>query len=266
MEENLHLYLSPHLDDAVFSCGGRIWRHAQFGRRVRVVTVFGGAPDPGAHLSRYAKRLHTRWGVQEAVQKRQAEDVKAIGLLAAESIHWSYLDCIYRRTPDGNFPYASEEALWGDVDASDTDMIEELALRIRELPLAPRGRVYTPLGVGHHVDHRIVRRAAEASGHPLTYYEDFPYAQDPQAMRAALKSGLWEPELVPLSEQALTAKVAAIACYASQISTFWGSQDVLNATVRAFAERAFAEQAGQNEPAERYWHPVGPQSSSLNKH
>lgn len=261
MEENLHLYLSPHLDDAVFSCGGRIWRHAQFGRRVRVVTVFGGAPDPGAHLSRYAKRLHTRWGVQEAVQKRQAEDVKAIGLLAAESIHWSYLDCIYRRTPDGNFPYASEEALWGDVDASDTDMIEELALRIRELPLAPRGRVYTPLGVGHHVDHRIVRRAAEASGHPLTYYEDFPYAQDPQAMRAALKSGLWEPELVPLSEQALSAKVAAIACYASQISTFWGSQDVLNATVRAFAE-----QAGQNEPAERYWHPVGPQSSSLNKH
>jgi hypothetical protein len=94
----------------------------------------------------------------------------------------------------------------------------------------------------------------------LTYYEDFPYAQDSQAVKAALTPGLWEPELVPLSEQALRAKIAAIGCYGSQISTFWGSREVVNTTVRAFAE-----QTGQGELAERYWHPMGPQVSSPNK-
>lgn len=253
LEESLHLYLSPHLDDAVFSCGGRIWRQAQSGDPVKVVTVFGGAPDPGAPLSPYARQLHARWGRPEAVQQRRAEDVEALALLGAEPIHWPYLDCIYRRTPEGDFPYASEEALWGDAHASDADLVEELAHRIRALPLASGGRLYAPLGVGDHVDHRIVRRAAEGSGQPLTYYEDFPYARDPQAVKAVLTPGLWEPDLVLLSEQALRAKVAATVCYRSQISTFWGSQDAVDATVRAFAE-----QTGRGKPAERYWHPVGP--------
>jgi len=260
LEESLHLYLSPHLDDGVFSCGGRIWRQAQSGGRVKVVTVFSGAPDPGFTLSPYARQLHARWGRSEAVEQRRAEDIRAVALLGAEPIHWPYLDCIYRRTPEGGFPYASEGALWGDVHASDADTIEALTRRIRALPLASGGRLYVPLGIGCHVDHRIVRRAAEGSGQPLTYYEDFPYAQDPQAVKAALTPGLWEPELISLSEQALRAKVAAIACYGSQISTFWGSAEVVNATVRAFAE-----QAGQGEPAEQYWYPVGPQASSPNK-
>jgi LmbE family N-acetylglucosaminyl deacetylase len=252
-EPALHLYLSPHFDDAVFSCGGRIWRQAQSGERVKVVTVFGGAPDPASPLSPYARELHARWGGLEAVQQRRAEDVEALAFLGTEPIHWPYLDCIYRRAPEGDFPYASEEALWGDVHPSEAALIEELAHRIRALPLASGGRLYAPLGIGDHVDHRIVRRAAEGSGQPLTCYEDFPYAQDPRAVKAALTPDPWEPELVPLSEQALRAKVAAIACYGSQISTFWGSQDAVDATVRAFAE-----QTGQSEPAERYWHPVGP--------
>jgi len=253
LEPSRHLYLSPHFDDAVFSCGGRIRRQARFRERVTVVTIFGGAPDPGAPLSPYAQQLHDRWGRSDAVQQRRAEDVEALALLGAEPIHWPYLDCIYRRASEGDFPYPSEEALWGDVHASDAAMIEALTHRIRMLPLASGGRLYAPLGVGDHVDHRIVRRAAEGSGQPLTYYEDFPYAQDPQAVRAALNPGLWESELVLLSEHGLSAKVAAIACYRSQISTFWGSQGAVNATVRAFAE-----QTGQGDPAERYWRSVGP--------
>lgn len=253
MEGYRHLYLSPHLDDAVYSCGGRIWRQGQLGERVAVVTVFSGAPDPDAPLSAYARQLHARWGQAEAVQRRQVEDVEALSLLAAEPIHWPYLDCIYRRTPDGDFPYASEDALWGDVHGSDEGMIEELVYRVTSLPLTSGGRLYVPLGVGGHVDHRIVRRVAEASGHLLTYYEDFPYARDPQAVRAALAPGLWEPQLVPLSQQALEAKAAAIACYGSQISTFWGSRDDVEATVRAFAKHT-----GQGGPAERYWRSVGP--------
>ncbi|MEA3375538.1 MAG: PIG-L family deacetylase [Chloroflexota bacterium] len=254
MDGYAQLYLSPHLDDAVFSCAGRIWRGTQAGERVAVVTVFAGCPGSGAPLSPYARQLHARWDQPvEAARRRQMEDVMALALLGAEPMHWPYLDCIYRRTPEGEFPYASQDALWGQIHPACVDMVEQLAQRMRVLPLTSGGRLYVPLGVGGHVDHRIVRRAAEASGHPLTYYEDFPYARDPQALEAALTHGRWQPECVPLSRRALEVKAAAIACYASQISTFWGSRDAMGAAVRAFAERT-----GGGDPAERYWRCVGP--------
>ncbi len=252
METTLHLYLSPHLDDAVFSCGGRMWRQAQAGQRVTVLTVFAGAPEPDARLSPYAQQLHARWGQPvEAARQRQAEDLEALARLGAEAIHWPYLDCIYRRTPDGDFPYASEDALWGETHPSDAGLIEELARRLSGLPLPADGPRYVPLAVGGHVDHRILRRAAEACRPPLTYYEDFPYARDPRALHAALPQGRWRAELVPLSRQALEAKAAAIACYRSQVSTFWEDPNEVDATVRAFARRT-----GGVEPAERYWRPV----------
>jgi len=219
---------------------------------VVVVTVFGGAPEAGATLSSYAQDLQARWGEPiEAVEKRRAEDGRALRPLGAVSTHWPYLDCIYRQTSEGDSPYAGEEALWGKIDASDAEMIGELGRRIAALPLGSDGRLYVPLGVGRHVDHRIVRQAAELSGHPLTYYEDFPYARDPGAVRAALSHDRWEPELVGLSEQALEAKAAAIACYSSQISTFWAGRDHMAASIRAFAE-----ETGRGAPAERYWRRV----------
>ena len=233
-----HIYLSPHLDDAVLSCGGRIWQQARSGEHVLVVTVFARDPSSGAPLSPFAQELHARWEHSNgAVVRRQEEDLAALALLGADPAHWPYTDCIYRQTPDGRFPYASEEALWGEVHPTETGLVAELADRLSALPLAQRSTVYTPLGVGHHVDHQIVRRAAEAAGHTLTYYEEFPYAEDPQAVEAVLAKRPGQAELVLLSEEALKAKIAAIACYRSQISTFWADVVTMAAAVRAFAER-----------------------------
>jgi LmbE family N-acetylglucosaminyl deacetylase len=262
----IHVYLSPHLDDAILSCGGRIWQQTQAGESVQVVTVFAGAPTD-MRLSSFAEELHTRWGhLADAVARRREEDVAALALLGAAAIHWPYADCIYRQTPDGHFPYASEEALWGVVHPGERGLVAELADRITGLLaswddadlLMPV--VYIPLGIGNHVDHQIVRRAASGVPKPAVpgsravFYEDYPYAQDPQAVKAVLelepRSGeaKWRAELVPLTKTALEAKVAAIACYHSQLSTFWTSP-----TEMATAIRAFAEQTGSDGPAERYW-------------
>jgi LmbE family N-acetylglucosaminyl deacetylase len=260
MNTYAHVYLSPHLDDAVLSCGGRIQQQVRAGERVLVVTVFATTPLPGAPLSPFAQELHARWEhLARAATRRQEEDLAALALLGAEPMHWPYADCIYRQTPDGRFPYASEEALWGEVHPAEEGLVAELAARLAALPLRQGSAgtsvsvVYAPLGVGHHVDHQIVRRAAEDSEHTLIYYEEFPYAQDPQATQAALEEEQWQAELVPLSEEALEAKIAAIACYRSQISTFWGDLAEMAADVRAFAERT-----GSGRPAERYWKPSLP--------
>ena len=244
-----HLYLSPHLDDAVLSCGGRIWQQAQAGERVLVVTVFAGPPPPGTPLSPFAQELHARWEHPDnAVTRRQEEDRAALAHLGAEAVHWPYADCIYRQTPDGHFLCASEEMLWGEIHPAEEGLVAELAARLAALPLARGGVVYAPLGAGHHVDHQIVRRSAEASGHALVYYEDFPYAKEPHAVQAAPGEERWQTELVPLSEEALEAKTSAIACYRSQLSTFWAGEAEM-----ATAVRVFGEWVGGDRPAERYW-------------
>ena len=245
-----YVYLSPHLDDVVLSCGGTIWQQVQAGKRVLVVTIFAGIPDPGRPLSPFARQLHARWGHPiDAATKRRAEDVQALALLGAQAYHWPYTDCIYRRTSAGRFPYASEKALWGEVHPEEKDLIAELAARLATLSRkVDVTEIYAPLGVGYHVDHQIVRQAAEASGHEVAFYEDFPYATDPQAVRAALAQRREQARLVPLSEDALKMKIAAIACYRSQISTFWTDETEMAASVRTFAN-----QTGEGKPAERYW-------------
>lgn len=244
-----HIYLSPHPDDAVLSCGGRIWQQMRAGGHVLVVTVFGSIPAPNAPLSSFAQGLHVRWGhTADAAIQRQAEDLAALTLLGAVTAPWPYTDCIYRQTPDGRFPYASEESLWEQVHPAEKVLILELAARIRALPLKQGGTIYAPLTVGHHVDHQITRQAAEASRQSLMYYEEYPYAEDVQAVREALAEGLWQARPTWLSEQALQAKIAAIARYRSQLSTFWADEPEMATKVRVFAERT-----GGGRLAEQYW-------------
>jgi LmbE family N-acetylglucosaminyl deacetylase len=251
------IYLSPHLDDAILSCGGRIWQQVQTGEGVLVLTIFAGTPAPDTPFSPFTQSLHSRWGnLVDAVAQRREEDLEALALVGAEGIHWHYLDCIYRHTPDGRFPYASEEALWGEIDPAEEGLLAELTARLSALALSQGdiggegSTLYTPLGVGHHVDHQIVRRAAELTGQTLIYYEDYPYAENPAAVEAALAMDdvQWRAELTPLSEEALEAKVAAIARYRSQLSTFWTDLAEMSTAIWTFAN-----QTGDGQMAERYW-------------
>src|SRR6185295_1884137 len=109
------IYLSPHLDDAVFSCGGMIHRHIRAGGRVVVVTVCTGDPPPGL-LSDFAESLHERWQAQakapaapaEVVRQRRNEDLDALAALGAQAVHLDVPDCIYRLSPASGRPlYAS---------------------------------------------------------------------------------------------------------------------------------------------------------------
>ena len=186
-----------------------------------------------------------------AARRRQEEDFEALTLLGAEGRHWPYTDCIYRWIPDVGFPYDSEESLWGAIHPGEEHLVDEIVTRLRKLKLATGGTLYGPAGIGHHVDHQIVRLAADRMACDVTYYEDFPYAGEaPDKVMEALGAGGWDAHLTVLSEQALVAKIAAIACYRSQISTFWSDQTELAATVREFARKV-----GEDAPAERYWSP-----------
>ncbi len=249
------IYLSPHLDDAALSCGGRIYQERQAGLSVLVLNIFAGDPPPAATETAFVAALHARWELDtNPVQARRAEDQRALALLDAAGLYWELPDCIYRRHPaTGQFLYYTEKHLNGPVHPSEEGLVETVAQRLAALPLAAGGHVYAPLTVGGHVDHRLVRQAAEAWGAPggeLVYYEDYPYAARPGTLAAILGDGNWRDELLYLAEREMAAKIAAIACYDSQISTFFCGVDEMAQRLRAYA----ASVGGAvGVGAERYW-------------
>src|SRR5512141_250531 len=103
------IYLSPHLDDAVFSAGGLIYEQTQAGLPVEIWTFMCGYPEPGAGLSLLAQSVHMQWGFSsagEAVRMRHDEDQRAAAILGATALHFDFLDCIYRRGGNGEWLYS----------------------------------------------------------------------------------------------------------------------------------------------------------------
>lgn len=250
----VHVYLSPHLDDAALSCGGTIWKQVQAGQRVVVVNVFAGVPDY-ARLPAFAREKHAVWGSpDDVVAARRAEDQAALALLGADVVYWEYLDCIYRL--DGaRALYPGEAYLWGDVDPADSALCKQIVADIENvLSEAGEATCYAPLGIGHHVDHQIVRDVGLAlvrRGRRVWFYEDFPYAWRHYQNATDRDDPLphdWEVETQPIE---IEPKIAAIACYRSQVPDLFGSEAAM-----AEAVREYARAVGRTQYAERFWHPV----------
>jgi LmbE family N-acetylglucosaminyl deacetylase len=235
------LYLSPHLDDAALSCGGQIAQATRCGARVLVVTVMAGDP-PADAANDYITSLHTRWELgRDAASQRRAEDLAACALLGADALQLDVPDCIYRLDPITGAPlYVSDADIFGDIHPAEVVLVTRLAQRLRDLPAATT--IYAPLTVGHHVDHLLVRAAAEQVwGDALRYYEDYPYAQQPGKLEAALAGGAWCVTVIPLDVVALEAKCDAISAFRSQLSTFFADRADLEAQVKGYAARVGGE-------------------------
>lgn len=249
------LFLSPHLDDAAMSCGGHIRRLTQDEYSVLIVSVMAGKP-PAGELSPFARSLHERWRLAvEDLSARQMEDIRACEILGADWMHLPIPDCIYRQDPaDGGYLYDSEESLFGSLDPHELDLIEEVSKQMSHLPTS--ASVFAPLAAGNHVDHQLTRLAAEScyGKYALSYFEEFPYAKDPESVRAALtETDLWRFEIIALNQTHIRSRISAIACYASQLSTFFNDHDDLEHQVHT---------ADDKYGGERVWHRISPVQAS----
>ncbi|MGE5222131.1 MAG: PIG-L deacetylase family protein [Omnitrophica WOR_2 bacterium] len=233
------VYLSPHFDDAALSCGGLIWEQALTGETAQVWTVCAGKP-PG-ELSPFAQALHARWGTGvEAVDQRRNEDIASCRVMGAQFRHYPIPDCIYRQDPQGKeFLYASEEAIFGRLHPAEAPLIGWLSDRLSRDFTGLRSQpamLVCPLALGNHVDHELTRSAAEATGIPLYYYEDYPYVLKEEALTERLRKSRFEDVVFPVSEAGLRAWQQAIAAHGSQASTFWPDLSSMEEAVRYYLE------------------------------
>jgi len=225
------LYISPHLDDAILSCGGLIWEQSRAGARVEVWTVVCGVPQPGA-LSDLARLLHAQWGTvsaEETVALRRQEDRQACRRVAGEAVHFDVPDCIYRRSPQGELLY---QDVFTPLHPAEVGLPDEIAAALAGR-LKPDDALVSPLAIGGHVDHVMARQAAERLGRPLRYYADIPYLlQHPEALQEARRG--MKAEIHPISAEGLRAWQDGVAAYASQIAMLFGSLETMRKALRGY--------------------------------
>jgi LmbE family N-acetylglucosaminyl deacetylase len=242
----MHVFLSPHADDAPLSCGAYITTLTARGESVRIITLMMGDPSPDFKGTAFTRELEQKWaaGVNPYAIRRD-EDRAAAAILGAQLDFADFPDAAYRADDYGNALYPSWEAITTQFNPRDQDF----ALKILKM-LAPGSTIsnplpdmtmYFPLGAGGHVDHRVVRDVGKLLlYHPsikVRFYEDYPYNfRDQQAVFAALKSfgNTLVPRVLPSSDDAIARKIAAVACYKSQLSSFWKDDLQMNRELREF--------------------------------
>jgi LmbE family N-acetylglucosaminyl deacetylase len=209
------IYLSPHFDDAVLSCGGLIFEQARQGLQAEIWTIFAG-DAPAGPLSPLALRCHSDWGipdVHDLVAARRDEDQAAAAIVGAELAHFSLPDCIYRRSADGEPLYPDE--VFVPFHPFDQGLDADIAVALAA-ELAPDDILVSPLAIGDHVDHRLARLAAERLARPLHYYADIPYVFRQPEMRAPATQGM-ASDLYPVSKEGLLAWITGSATYQTQM-------------------------------------------------
>ena len=238
------VFVQPHFDDVVLSCGGTVAACAAVGRPL-VVTVFAGRP--GAEVGEFARFQHERWGFTdlEAVSRRREEDRSALAVLGSTvSVRWlDYLDAIYRSEQ-----YSSDAALFGEPLATDEGLVGEIAASLAELG----DRFVLPLGIGNHVDHQLVFRAGlllQRQVSVIRYYADMPYALDHEAFRErldALPNARSSARVV--TRRDFEKRWEAVQCYASQLAVLFRDIDDPKGQLERFGRRS-----GDQQPVELFW-------------
>lgn len=200
MDQRRRLFVSPHLDDAVFACGE--WIASSI--RPAVVTVFAGSPPADAPLTRWDRECGFEDG-DDVMDLRRGEDRAALDRLSATPIWLDFRDDQYG---EARTAQAIADALAQAVER------------------AQASAIHVPLGL-FHSDHRrasdaafaLVDRFASLAWH---VYEDAVYRRIAGAvderMQLLRERGFVLERCAPALEHAAGArKREAVACYRSQL-------------------------------------------------
>jgi len=191
--------VSPHLDDAVLSCGELIGACPG----TRVLTVFAGMPPDPAMLTEW-DRVSGFDSAAAAIGARREEDRRALALLDAVPSWLEFCDSQYRHSP----------------------AVAELAGALTEAigALGPDS-VVLPCGL-FHSDHLLVHRAmmaarARVGARHWLLYGDALYRRIPGLLQEGLQrvsdEGAQPLPIAFIGAEASARKREAISCYASQL-------------------------------------------------
>lgn len=199
------LIVSPHLDDAVLSCGQFLAGRPD----VIVATVFAGIPEDTITTA-YDRKCGFELS-HEAMATRRREDEVAVMLLGGQHVHLPHLDDQYQLYDSrGGEPPENQVAT--------------VAKSLRNVVRKFRPEfIVGPVGI-QHPDHEVVRDAVLTLDEdvPLYLYEELPYRVNTPELVAPVLAGIHERtgrtlELTFIGDGPLDRKLQALWCYRTQM-------------------------------------------------
>ena len=217
LESKLALFISPHLDDVAFSCGGTLINLASTGWQVVLCTIFTASVLRPAG---FALSCQTDKGLSpdaDYMEIRRAEDLKFASLTRAQAVHLPFPEAPHRgyeSAPELFAGVKEADEVWRKVSAELTDMVNESRPDL----------IFAPQGIGNHADHLQTIKAILASpfAENVNWYQDTPYII---RRPAALPSNLLPANLIARTvdiSATLERKIAACSAYSTQIEFQFG--------------------------------------------
>jgi LmbE family N-acetylglucosaminyl deacetylase len=256
----MHLFVSPHLDDAALSCGATIASLTRLGHQAVLLTVFAGR-DKHRTLAPYAARYHAKCGLADFWTRRW-EDVQACTILGAGQVHLQFSEVLYRRDQHGRPRISSRDDLFSPLTDDDRLVVADVGAELRRWLLRLRPiTVYGPLGMGSHVDHVITsvalqRAVAKLDGEApprLLLYEEMPYSVWPDSPTVFTRlHATATPVVRQVTDEDWQRKLMAIDAYQSQLTSVWKDQNW------RLALGHHARQVTKGSLGERTWAPSDP--------
>jgi LmbE family N-acetylglucosaminyl deacetylase len=208
--------LAPHLDDAVLWCGALL-THAASRTSVTVVTFFSeGGPAPYTMAARRYLRQAGGRDADAVFSSRRDQDRAALEPLGITCVHAGLSEALFRLPQLAHiYPFRRAHVTSGRIAGADAGTLREVREIIQRVAGSGPTLALAPLGVGGHVDHILVRTAAQSSGAPVAYYRDFPgQRRDPAAEAFIYRHDLVETRW-PEPDTSPEAKAELILAYGS---------------------------------------------------
>lgn len=221
------IFLGPHFDDCVLSCGELINKFIKEGNKVKAVTFFTGFPKAN-ELSDAAKQFHSNCFLEDdSMLFRQQEDYIALGSLKCNLEHLGYYECLYRKNDKGEFLYPDLKNIY-HLENYDENLIDEISEVIIK-NFKDADIIFAPMGLGNHADHLIINKATIKAKNKLNcelyFYEEVPYVCYYYKNR---KKSNWgngmKSKIIPISKEEWETKVKTIKCYRSQLHILWKNE------------------------------------------
>ncbi|MCL1127229.1 PIG-L deacetylase family protein [Shewanella surugensis] len=157
------LLISPHSDDISFSMGGVIANHSYWVRaNVHMLTVY--------NKSNHAP-YHSSSDISEITAIRTREDKQFCKQNHFHYFQLGFTEALVRG-------YQNTADIFELKKPEDDDSYLGVKATLSPL-LAEYDLVFAPLGIGNHIEHRILQKiVAQLAPNKALFYEDLPYAAD----------------------------------------------------------------------------------------
>lgn len=200
--KNLY-FVSPHLDDAVFSSGGLLSELSKKGYNITLINVFT-KPSTGPYTLSIKKFLKS-CGYTDAFKlykDRISEDHDVAKKLGIKVINLNFIDALWRKKnlkfPFNMFAKIIPEMGYiypifrfaiakGKIDKRDKKLITNVELKIKKV-IKKQSVVFAPMAIGNHPDHQIVRNVSQKLFKQIIYWADYPYIKNSDADKNFIKN------------------------------------------------------------------------------